>query len=156
MAKCGYRVVTGGAVALSAATAKSVIGVSATADFGVDLILARFSFDGVTASAIPVLCELCYATFATNGPGTNSSSLTVVQTYGRVLAAGATAAKTWTSEPTVLTTIDEQLLTPAGGLEVYDFPLGNSFDSAFSQGFVMRFTAPAAVNVRATIGWERC
>jgi hypothetical protein len=155
MAKCGYSVVTGAAIALSAATAKSIIGVMAGASFGIDLQKYRISFDG-DAVAVPVLVELCQATFATNAPGTNSTSLTPVQSYGRAIAHGVTAASNWTSEPTVLTVIDEQLLTPNGGLEVYDFPLGNTPDSAVSTGFVLRLTAPATVNARATLKWERC
>lgn len=155
MSRCQYRAVTGGAVALAAATPKTVIGVKSAADFGLDLTKVRFSFDGVTASAVPVLIELCYCTWATNPPGTNSTSITPVQSTGRVIAHGVTAGKTWSTEPTVLTVIDEQLFTPAGGAEVYDFPLGDEPDCALSEGFAIRFTAPAIVNVRATIGWAR-
>lgn len=155
MAKAGYSVATSAAVALSAATAKSVLGVSAPAQFGVDLKKFRVGFDGVTASAVPVLVELCYSTFATNAPGTNSTSRTVQQAYGRTITAGFTGASNWTTEPTVLTVLDEWLLTPAGGLVVYDFPLGDTPDSAVSQGFVLRCNAPATVNVRAAFWFER-
>jgi hypothetical protein len=156
MAKAGYSIVTGGAVALSAATAKSVLGVKSHANFGLDLKKFKVSFDGVTASAVPVLVELCYATFATNSPGTASTSVTPAQIYGRTIAVGATAAKTWTTEPTVLTVIQEWLLTPNGGVVAYDFPLGDTPDSAVSEGFVIRCNAPAAVNVRAALEFERC
>lgn len=156
MAKAGYSCTTEGAVALSAATATSIIGVAGTADFGVDLKKYRVSFDGVTASAVPVFIELCYATFATNAPGTNSTSVTVRQGYGRVLTAGFTAAKTWTTEPTVLTVLESYLLTPNGGTVIYDWPLGDTPDSAFSQGFTIRCNAPATVNVRASLSFERC
>jgi len=155
MAKTGYSATTEGAVLVAAATAESVIGVSAPAQFGVDLKKLRLAFDGVTASAVPALVELCYATFATNAPGTASTSVTVRQTYGRAITAGFTAAKNWTTEPTVLTAIDEWLLTPAGGLVIYDFPLGDTPDSDVSDGFVLRVTAPAAVNLRATLHFER-
>lgn len=155
MAKAGYSCTTEGAVALAAATAKSVIGVASTADFGTDLKKYRVGFDGVTASAVPVLVELCYATFATNGPGTNSTATTVRQEYGRVLTAGFTTATNWTTEPTVLTVIESYLLTPNGGTILYDYPLGDTPDSAFSQGFVVRCTAPAIVNVRASLVFER-
>ncbi len=156
MAKAGYSTSTEGAIALAAATAKSVLGVTAPATFGVDLQKLRVSFDGVTSTAVPVLVELCYATFATNGPGTNSTAATVDQVYGRAITAGFTAAKNWTTEPTVLTPIDEWLLTPASGLVMYDIPLGTTPDSAVSNGFVIRCNAPAAVNVRATLWVERC
>jgi hypothetical protein len=157
MAKCGYTVVTAGAVALTAATAKSVLGVKGHANFGLDLKKARIGFDGVTASAVAVLVELCYCTFVTNSPGTNSTTLTPAQVYGRVTAAGFTAAKTWTAanEPTVLTVIDEILLDPNKGLLVYDFPLGDTPDSAVAEGFVYRCNAPAAVNLRGTFWLER-
>lgn len=150
----GYSAVTGGAVALSAATATSVLGVKAHANRPLRLKKLRLSFDGVTSSAVPVLIEHCYATFATNSPGTNSTSVTPLQGYGRVIAVQATAAKNWTTEPTALTVIDEYLLTPNGGLLFYDIPLGDEPDSALSEGFVVRMTAPATVNTRAAIWWE--
>jgi len=156
MAKAGYTASTGTTVALSAATAKSVIGVSSPSTFGVDLKKLRIGFDGVTASAVPVLVELCVATFATNGPGTNSTSITPVQAYGRSIVAGFTAARNWTAEPTVLTPVDNWTLTPNGGLVILDFPLGDTPDSAVSNGFVIRCTAPAVVNVQAALWFERC
>jgi hypothetical protein len=155
VAKTGYSIVTGGAVALSAATAKTILGVKSHANFGLDLKKVSVGFDGVTASYVPVLVEVCYCTWATNGPGTNSTSVTPAQTYGRVTAVGATAGKTWTAEPTALTVIREFLLTPNGGLAFYDWPLGDTPDSAVAEGFAIRCTAPNAVNVRGTMTFER-
>lgn len=155
MAKAGYVTSTEGAVALAAGVAKSIIGVNAPTQFGVDLKKLRVAFDGVTASAVPVLIELCYSTFAANVPGTNSTATTVDQAYGRPIVAGFTAAKNWTTEPTVLTALDEWLLSPAGGTVIYDFPLGDTPDSAVSNGFTLRLNAPAIVNVRATLWFER-
>jgi hypothetical protein len=155
VAKAGYTVPTGGTVALVGATAKSVIGVSGTSAFGVDLKKFRVAFDGVTATAVPVLIELCVATFATNPPGTSSTTVTVQQVYGRTITPGFTAAKNWTAEPTVLTPIDEFLLDPNKGLVLYDFPLGDTPDTAVSNGFVLRMNAPVAVNVRSTLWFER-
>lgn len=156
--KTGYSCNTEAAVALAAATAKSILGVKGNAAFGVDLIGLSVSFDGVTTSAVPVLVELCYATFATNSPGTNSTSVTVDTAYGRQVASGFTAARNWTSEPTVLTPIKELLLSPDGnanGPLVWDIPRDRTPDSAFAEGFVIRCTAPAIVNVRATLELER-
>lgn len=158
MSKAGYSVVSAGAVALAAATAKSVIGIRANAAFGVDLTYVEVGFAGVTATDVPVLVELCYCTYATNGTaGTNNTTLatSIFQNYGRVLTSGVTAMKNWTAEPTVLTPIDEMLLTPNGGLVKWAYPLGQTPDSAFSEGFVVRCTAPQAQNIRATMMWER-
>jgi len=155
VADCIYTGVTGGAVALTASTVKTILGVKAGAAFGIAFKAFKVGFDGVTASAVPVLCELVYATFATNAPGTNSTSITPIQVSGRVLAHGVTAAKTWTAEPTVLTTIDEWLLTPNGGLLDEWVPLGDEPDTALGEGLALRLTAPANVNVRATVRFKR-
>lgn len=158
MAKAGYGLATGGAVALGAGTAKTILGVRSNAAFGIDLKKIRVSFDGVTAAAVPVLVELCYCTWATQGTmGTNNTTLTsaVTQVYGRALTHGVTAGKNWTTEPTVLTPLDEWLLTPNGGLAIVDIPLGDTPDCAVSEGFVLRLNAPAAVNARAAMWWER-
>jgi hypothetical protein len=79
-----------------------------------------------------------------------------VQIYGRTITAGFTGFYGSTTEPTVLTAFDSFLLTPAGGLVIYDFPLGDTPDTAVSNGIVLRCTAPAAVNVRASFTFERC
>lgn len=156
MSKTRYSIQTGAAVALSAATAKTVLAVIAPAQFGVDLVNYEVSFDGVTASAVPVLVEICYSTFATNStPGTANVAGTVVQTAGRAITAGFTGFYASTSEPTVLTAFDSYTITPNGGTVIRDYN-GSTPDSAVSNGFVIRCTAPAAVNVRATMLFERC
>jgi hypothetical protein len=147
-----YKLVTATAssVALSAATAKTVLGAKAHANSGLMLKKWKVSFDGVTASAVPVEIEVCYCTWATNGPGTNSTSLVapaITQESGRVLTAGFTAAHTWTTEPTALTTLDHFVLTPNGGVVFYDYPL--------AEGFAIRCKAPATVNVVATMAVSR-
>lgn len=150
-----YSIVTGGAVALSAATAKSILGVKAHANSGVQVVRFDVGFDGVTASAVPVLVELCYCTFGANPPGTNSTSVTPAQIAGRVLTVGATAGKTWTTEPTTITVLRELLLTPNGGTLLYDYPLGTEPDTALGEGLLLRCTAPATVNVRASMMFTR-
>jgi hypothetical protein len=157
MAKAGYTLRTGAAVALTAATAKTVLCLIAPAQFGIDLKKVKVGFDGVTASATPVLCELMYSTLASNStPGTGNTTGTVTQLYGRSITAGFTGFYAATSEPTVLTEFDSWPLTPTGGLLFYDWPLGDTPDSAVSSGIVLRCTAPAAVNVRASFSFERC
>lgn len=153
MPKAGYTAGTGGQVALAAATAKSVLSVIAAATFGIDLRSIEIGFDGVTASNAPVLVEICSSTQA--GAGT-SSAVTPVQVYGRSIAVGFTAAKNYTVEPTVLTTIDEYSLSPNGGLVIRDWPLGEGFDQDVSKALILRLTAPAIVNVRCTMKFERC
>lgn len=149
-----YSGVTGGAVALTAATAKTILGAKAHANSSLLLKEAFVSFDGVTANAVPVLVEACYCTWATNSPGTNSTSVTPLQVSGRVLTAGFTMGKTWTAEPTVLTVGAELLVHPQAGV-IYQIPLGDEWDCALGEGFAIRVTAPAAVNARGTIKVSR-
>ena len=157
MGKAGYKASTEGAVALVASATKSVLGVLAPAQFGCDLKKIRVSFDQTTAM-LGVDCELCAATFATNAPGTASTTVTVTQTYGRAITAGFTAAKNWTTEPTVLTVLDEFFLDPNKGTVLYDFPLGDTPDNDVSKGFVIRCVTQASTtpNVRASMWFERC
>jgi hypothetical protein len=159
MAKAGYSVNTQGAVALAAATAKTVLFVTAGAQFGLDLKKFSIGFDGVTASAVPVFWELNYSTAATNStPGTGNTSQTanINQVYGRAIATtGLLAGSNCTSEPTVQTNVRANLLTPNGGLLIYDFPLGDVPDCAPANGFALRLTAPAVVNVRVEFLFER-
>lgn len=163
MAKAGYSITTGpigtAGVGLSAATAKSILTVIAPAQFGIDLTKIRVGFDGVTASAVPVAVELCDNTLATNStPGTanTNGNTSLNQVYGRSITAGFTGFYNSTSEPTVLTSFDRYTLTPNGGLVIYDWPLGSTHDTPVSAGITMRCTAPAAVNVTASMWFERC
>lgn len=158
MAKSGYSITTGGTVGLTATVARSVLGIKAGSSFGVDLTKFRISFDGTNPTAAMVLVEVCAATFATNAPGTQSTSVNVVQAYGRVAGAGFAGAKAWnaSNEPTVLTVIEEHLVSPYAGSLPYDCPLGVSPDSPLDQGFALRVTAPANVNCRASLWFERC
>jgi hypothetical protein len=157
MAKAGYSCTTEADVPLVATTAKSVLGVLAPAQFGCDLRGFEVAFDGITATDKSVRVEICSATFATNAPGTSSTSCTLAQRYGRSVTTGFTAAYNWSAEPTVLAVIEVFLVTPNGGTFAYDWPFGETLDNDVSKGFVMRCTAPtSAVNVRSTFKFERC
>lgn len=134
----------------SGTTIKTIVGVKAHANSGLSLTGFVVSFDGVTASAVPVLVEVSYCTWATNSPGTASTSTTPRQIQGRVLTAGFTSGKTWTTQPTVLTpAFPAFTLTPNGGTLIYDFPLAEEPDTALAEGFALTVTAAATVGVRA-------
>src|SRR6476659_7873305 len=115
MAKTGYSAPSATTVALAAGVAKSVIGVKGHANFGVDFTKYRLAFDGATSTAVPVTVEIGYCTFATNSPGTASTTIAPIQVYGRVTAAGFTAASAWTSEPTVVTVVDAYTIAAFNG-----------------------------------------
>lgn len=159
MAKAGYQVNTSSAVALSAATAKTALMVITPSQFGGDLKKFKVSFDGVTPTAVPVLVELVSSTNASNStPGTNNTSETsnIQQIYGRSITTGFTAFSASTTEPTVLTVFNAFTITPCGGSLFYDYPLGDTPDFPVSSGFGIRLTAPATVNARVSMTFERC
>lgn len=148
---------TESAVALVAATAKTVVGAKAHANSGLLLCGFWVSFADTNATEVPVLVEVLYSTWATNSPGTNSTSTTPRQTMGRSLTAGFTSGKNWTTEPTALTAVfPEFVLTPNGGLVGYNWPLGTEPDSALGEGFAIRMTAPSATDCRAGLIVSRC
>ena len=136
-------------------TVKSILGVKAHANSGLLLKGASVMFQGVAPTGEPVLVELCYSTWATNSPGTNSTSETPVQANGRVLTAGFTAGRAWSSEPTTLTVLEPLFIHPQAGI-VYQIPLGGDYDCALAEGFVIRCTAAVAVDARALMRVVRC
>lgn len=158
MSSVGYKVDTSAEVSLVGGTAKTALMVITPAQFGGVLRKVRIGFNGVTASAVPVFWEIVRSTNATNstpGTGNTTESANIVQYKGRSITTGFTAFSASTSEPTVLTRLDGNLLTPAGGLLVYDFPLGDEFECDVSAGLGVRLTAPAAVNARVAVHFER-
>ena len=139
------------AIALAAATAKSVCGVSGGADFGLQLCKYRITFDGVTASAIPVFVEIVSFT----GVPT-ATAQTPIQDQGKVMAAtNMPGFVNATVEPTGVISLDSFDVTPNSSTLVYDAQYGDEFDVGFSSGFAIRCTAPAIVNFRGSLTVSR-
>lgn len=150
--RASYSIVTPADVALAAATAKTVLGVRSGAAFGLDLRKYSIAFNGVTASAVPVLIELCSWSSAATG---TSTAATAVQTAGRAIVHGTTGGYNFTVEPTVLVVLKSFLLTPNGGLVIEEFAPDAGFDNDVSAGFAIRCTAPAIVSLRATLEFSK-
>lgn len=149
--KAGYTIETTGDVALSAATAKTVLSVINAANQLLWIVEFAISFDGITATAEPVTVELCSSTQVTAG---TSNALTPVQTYGPSRAAQATGARNFTAEPTVLTTLKRWLVHPQTGIEM-QYPLGREpTQISTSDALCLRLTAPATVNCQGYIEFE--
>lgn len=142
-------------VALTAATAKSVVGLLAATNVCVKITEAAVSFDGATSSNAPAVCEFMQATFATNGPGTNSTSVTPPKRdTGRGETIQATAAKTWTTEPTVLTLQYPIDVGQFNGIYHYIHPFASPFICIGAKGCVIRITSPNNVNTSCKLTAE--
>jgi len=154
VARSGYSITTEGEVTLNAAaTVKTVLGVKGDSSTPVNLKSMWVDFDGVSSTDKPVKVSLLVVTFATNAPGTNSTSVTVKQAYGRNAGTGIIAARNWTAEPTTVEpqSYDEFSLDPNKGLYRYDWPLGEEPDCALGSGFIIRALIESGDTVTAAI-----
>lgn len=83
---------------------KTVAGVNAAANQVIKVLEYLASHDGNTSGNAPDVTDFARITFATNPPGTNSTSYTPgKKDPGRAETVQASAATTWTAEPTVVT-----------------------------------------------------
>jgi hypothetical protein len=144
-----YVVNTGtAAVALAAATAKTVIELTTSATVDNSLIGFDISFDGASSTAVPVRIDLC--SYAATGTGT-AATPTLMGPAGR---GSVTTAKVNDSvEPTTPAIIASFLVSPTAGFS-YQWPLGREVDMGVSKVYGLRATAPAAVNCVANLYFE--
>jgi hypothetical protein len=149
----GYVLRTAGSVALTAATAKTVVNVIAAANAIFRICELSVSFDGATATAVPATVELCYSTQAT--AGTPVGTPTFQQMRGPTRTIQATGGLAYSAEPTVLTALKSWFVPVFNGLLVLQFPLGREPEQIVSaDAYCLRVTAPATVNVMAYIEIE--
>ncbi len=149
----GYTVANAGAQALAAATAETLVMVINSTNGLIRITEIGASFDGITASAVPVTLDLCSSTQA--GAGTPTSSPTPRQIYGAARAALSTGGEDYTAEPTVLTVLKSWFIRADGGLFILQSPLGRELEQAVTvDGLCLRATAPATVNALAYIEFE--
>ena len=137
--------ITTGKTALVAATAKTVIEGSSTANVPPEWIGFDITFDGVTATNTPVLIE--FMTFSTTGTGTTYTPKKSGQSVG-------TAASTWkindTVEPGTPVVIFGWQWSPTSGI-AYQWPLGRELFHPISTIQAVRVTAAQVVNYLANL-----
>lgn len=143
------------AVALSSGVAKTVVGVKAPANQAVKVLGIRLTFDGGTSTEQPVLCEYGTCTFATNPPGTNSTTVAgQKRDPGRQETVQTAAAKNWTAEPTVITQFDAMYVPGYNGGQQEYIPFDKPVIVPGGAGFVCRLTAQAARNCSGALVCE--
>jgi hypothetical protein len=137
-----------GSVALTATTAKTVVGAKAATNQAIKMLEQSVSFDGATSSNAPAVVEFNTITFATNSPGTASTSVTPLKREpGRAETTQLTAAKTWTTEPTVHAIVRTIDVGQYNGIYHYIHPFAAPHIVAGGAGFGIRITSPNNVNV---------
>lgn len=131
------------------AAVHTFLNVIAPAGHGLCVVEFGISFDGVTATAVPVLVELCSSTQAT--AGTAGVSTVVTQIRGRTTSGSApTMGGNYTAEPTTLVALKRWYVPAFMGLFVWQAPLGREPECDSSGGTIkslaLRITPPATVN----------
>ena len=131
-------------------TVATKLGVKAPANQCLKVVGFWWSFDGSDSTKGPGLIEVGNCTFATNSPGTNSTSVTPYTTNGRTETIQATAGKTWTAEPTVITIPRPITLPTYMGSAMAFLPFARPILVPGGTGLVLRITLPSGVTVNFT------
>ena len=136
-------------IALTAATAKTVIQLVAASNHPVKLLGWGVFFDGTSSTAEPVVVELLRQTTA----GTMTSLTPVKVDPGRDETLQTTAQHTATAEPTAGDVLARRNVHPQSGYEVM-YPFGQEMIIPGGGRIGIRCTAPAGVNVAAEMRFE--
>jgi len=142
----------GGGTAISTtSTAKTVIGVKPRSNQSAYMWGYAVGFDGTTSTNGPAIIELHQNTFATNAPGTNSTSVTVYPIdNGRPETLQSSVGKAWTTEPTVLTLWENFFIPSYMGSGIVFQPLTKPFILTGTIGGSMRVTQQSGVTANGT------
>lgn len=135
-------------IALTAATAKTVLQVVAAANHKIKILEWGVYFDGTSVTAEPVQIRLLRQTTA----GT-MTALTPVKRSSDSETLQTTAQHTATAEPTAGDVLEVKEVHPQSGYEKI-FPMGQEIKVPGGGRIGIECTAPAAVNVRAQIVFE--
>lgn len=146
MAGVGFQAINSAAVALSAATAKTIVSAIAPSQQRVLVREWSGSFDGVTSSAVPVLVEIVYFT----GGGVGTALAPTKTNQGDPENLQSTAKENYTTEPAGAVVIDSILVSPTSGFKEIR-PLGQEIPVPGGKMIGIRCNAPATVNVRGTL-----
>lgn len=145
-------IVTSSEVALTAATAKTVLQLLTTSGTNLPRALIKkwgIFFDSTTTTAEPVVIKLIRQTTA----GTSGSSVTPVAVGDSADTILCTAAQNFSAEPTSGNVLDVVEVHPQAGYSVI-FPLGMEIVVPANTRLGIVATAPAGVNCHASIWFE--
>lgn len=137
---------------LTAATAKSLVGLIGASTRRFKLKTVEASFSSVTATDAPVLIEICRGDQSTAG---TTTAQTPTKEDPAETAAITTGAVNYTAEPTVLTVVKGWYVSPIGGTFLWEIPNMREIWFALSTSCFLRFTSPATLaGVGAALTYE--
>lgn len=136
-------------IALSAATAKTVLQLVAAANHRVKVLGYQLAFDGVSTTAEPVQIRVLRQTTA----GTMTALTPTKRDDSIADSLLTTAQHTATAEPTAGDVLEAMECHPQQGYAVF-YPMGAEIIIGGGDRVGWELTAPAAVNVRLTAWFE--
>ena len=137
------------AVALAAATEKSLVQVNAPANQRLKIQRVGIFFDGASTTAVPVLVKLILVTTA--GTSTALTLNKLVSSDSETIQ--STAGENHTVEGANGTLLDQWLIHPQQGLDL-TYAFGQEKFVVGGGRVAIKCTAPAVVNARAKIDFE--
>lgn len=136
---------------------KTILQIATPSTVRARIIEIGCTFDGVTASAVPVLVTLRRQTSAGTGGASIATNFGPNPHNPDGPTANVTAqqgpAGTWTGEPTTGKVLRTWRIPPTSGL-VFQFPLGQEIEMAVSQYLGIVVTSAATVNCSAYFVWD--
>lgn len=150
--------VTSGAAFAVATTAKTLLYLKAGSTNPAVISAFGISFDGVTASAVPALVEMCSSTGATAGTAGSIGTVKMIRGFPSWSPINTVSGQ-YSAEPGTLTPIQQWLVPAFMGSMMIQWPLGRepqlqTASATDMLGIAFRVSAPAAVNARAFLEWE--
>lgn len=145
-----YNISTTADIALTAATARTVLQLVTPASRKAWVEELKVAFESVTATDVPVIVE-CYRQ---STAGSGSSAVTPRAVDEGFPAPLCTAIQGPTAEPTTGELVWQIEVTPIGGTLIYPWPEGKEPSMATSSRFGVVVTSPQAQNCRASLTYR--
>jgi len=150
----GVPILTGaypGSVVATTSTLKTVVGIKTPANQAVKLLGVNVGCDGTNSAQGPAIVRLGSSSFATNAPGTNSTSITpAILDSGRPETIQSTAGGNWTTEPTTWVIVEAFYVPVYMGSAIVFRPLTVPLIAKGSNGIVMSVTQQSSVTANVT------
>lgn len=147
------------ATACTSGTAKTVAGLKTAAQQAIKILEFGISFNGSTSTVAPATVEVCRLTWATNPPGTASTSTTPIKRDpARPETIQTTGGTNWTTEPTVITPNKTKYVGSFNGLYHYILPFASpeivAGFTALAGGWCARITMQESQSCSGHVTYE--
>lgn len=132
-------------------TLTTMLGLKCAANQAITLDEVDVGLDGTNSAQAPGIVDIDQTTWATNSPGTNSSTVPLVASdSGRPETIQTVGGKTWTAQPTVLVIWKSFLVPCYMGSVLMPLPLTKPLTAKGGGGVSLAATLPSAVTANLT------